>query len=126
MKKITSILLLLCILTSVFSGFAETAQPKASDVVDRVVVTLTEGKKISLTIRTKTTQNKLGIMSYTLYTNDNTPVKSQTINFCKKGRSFGHSIDVSSYVESGKTYYAVVTFIIGNTTLDKASKNKTY
>ena len=126
MKKITSILLLLCILTSVFSGFAETAQPKASDVVDRAVVTLTEDNKVSLSIRTKTAQNKLGIMSFVLYTKDGTPVKSQTVNYYKKGKVFTHSIDVSSYVESGKTYYVVATFVIGDTTLDKVSINKTY
>lgn len=76
--------------------------------------------------KAETTQNKLGIRSFTLYTKDGTLVQFQTVNDYNKGKVFSHNTDISSYAESKKTSYAVVAFVIGNTALDKVSKIKIY
>lgn len=105
------------------SAFADTY---ASERFKTKSVTISSTFKVSFGATTYDTCDELGLKSYTLYTSSGTSVMSSTPETYIKGSNFKSSVELSSYVEKGKSYYITATFYADGETKSITSSTRKY
>ena len=109
-KCISIILVLALAVTSIGAAYAESIIPFASTRFSAKNASLSTSLVLKATAATYKDCNELGVKAYVLYEDNGTRVKSALPKSYTKGSQCSFEINLSEYGESGKSYYAVVTF----------------
>lgn len=105
------------------SAFASTY---ASEHFNTKSISISSTFTITFKATTVDVCDKLGLKSYTLYTSSGTTVTSDAPEIYTKGSTFKTSIDLSSYVEKGKSYYVTAIFYADGETKSVTSSSRKY
>lgn len=98
----------------------------ASERFNTKSITISSSFNVTFRATTFDTCENLGLKSYTLYTSSGTSVTSATPETYKKTSTFKTTIDLSSYVEKGKSYYVTATFYADGETKTITSTSRKY
>lgn len=128
MKKINKALLavfLMILMICVISTAA--AERRASSIISRTTVELSGNKTAMFNILAKVDCKKIGVVSYTLYLKNGTAVKSETIDdYGTDYYMYTTTVNLSDYIEDGKTYYVTANFYADGETTTTTSGTRTF
>lgn len=77
-------------------------------------------------MQTKADCDVLSVSSYTLYKSNGTVVTSGSISSTASGRRYSKSVDFSSYITSGSSYYVTAVFNADGETKNATSATISY
>ena len=103
------------------------ADVKSSAVIISANVALSSStKKAAFTMQTKADCDVLSVSSYTLYKSNGTVVTSGSISSTASGMRYSKSVDFSSYITSGSSYYVTAVFSADGETKNATSATISY
>lgn len=122
-KQLFRIAVVLCLLLISIGAFAQT---RANPIISRTTAILNPSKTASLIVLAKTPCDELGAVSYTLYKKNGTHVTSATINDFGSGLKHSCTVDLSSYIVNGNSYYLTAYFSADGETANVTSGIRAY
>lgn len=125
MKK-NRILLLFIAAMLLFSA-AVMAELRATGIIKRARASLAHDKTATFNVSAKEKCESIGIVRYTLYRSNGRPAKSEKIeSYAKNSIKHSTTVDLSSYIKDGESYYVIAYFYADGETYTALSHVKAY